>query len=70
MPKTDMQSGRFAVTSKSSTASPLPTASMLSTAKPRTDIARASSSGEPGTSTNSRSQDTRIFTLPASPRIS
>src|SRR5262245_42745081 len=37
------------------------TGSMLSTAKPRTDIVRAISSGEAVTSTKSRSHETRIF---------
>src|SRR5258705_3702148 len=68
MPITDMQSGRFAVTSKSSTASSAPTGSMLSTAKPRTDIVRAMSSGDAAPSPKSRSHDTRIFTLSASYR--
>src|SRR5262245_32523427 len=66
MPDTDMQSGRLAVISKSSTASPsaasFPSSgSMLSTANPRTDIVAAIDSGVPGTSTNSRSHETRIF---------
>ena len=54
---TDMQSGRLAVTSKSSTASPPASVSMPSTANPRTDIVAAISSAVPGTSTNSRSQE-------------
>src|ERR1041385_8827816 len=71
MPITDMQSGRLPVTSKSITASALAMlpsgelqsmCSSASTAKPRTDIVLAISSGDAVTSTKSRSQETSTLT--------
>src|SRR5258705_13104318 len=68
---THMQSGRLPVTSKSMTASAFAIllsdefqsmCSRPSTAKPRTDIVFAISSGDAVTSTKSRSHETRIFT--------
>ena len=70
IPMIDMQSGRFAVTSKSITASRpavVPTSSIPSTAKPRTDIVRAMASAESCTATNSRSHDSRTFTAETAP---
>src|SRR5688572_30794934 len=61
IPLTDMQSGRLPVTSKSITASSPPSRSTPSTAKPRTDMVAAISSGLTGTSTKSRSQERRTF---------
>src|SRR5882762_9960909 len=62
------QSGRFAVISKSRTASPIADCrspiddlSTDASSKPRMDSTWPSSSGGAVTSTNSRSQDTRIF---------
>src|SRR6478672_9521207 len=51
------QSGRFAVISKSMTASPPPRGSIDATSNPRSDRVPAMSSAEALTSTNSRSQD-------------
>src|SRR6266536_3667206 len=56
-PRTLKQSGRFAVISKSTTASPSPRCSIDATSNPRSPIFAAISSAEAGTSTNSRSQD-------------
>src|SRR5258706_8698774 len=56
-PMTLSASGRFAVTSKSITASPPSNASMDATSKPRSASVLATSSADAGTSTNSFNQD-------------
>src|SRR5262245_42804207 len=57
-PRTLRQSGRFAVTSKSMTASPSGSVSSDATSNPRNPSVSAISCAEAGTSTNSRSQET------------
>src|SRR5262245_57646555 len=57
-PRTLRQSGRFAVTSKSMTASPSGSASSDATSNPRNPSVSAISCAEAGRSTNSRSQET------------
>ncbi len=57
-PSTLRQSGRFAVTSKSITASPPSSGSIDATSKPRSASVSAISSADALTSTNSRTQET------------